>query len=209
MPIRQFRRVAPVLWLTLAACSGSPDPWSKIANPPLVAATLHTVTLAGDASRARELAQAAGYSALPARPNYPAALRVEASLWDVPAPVADAAVMFRAPGQGPDLRVVEMPLAARSMQSDAVHESSFFRNVLGTDAPAWPAGFAREPDLRVQAWTYLVPSVAEASRRLRESGIAVIYDAVSITTPYLGDHKTMAIRAPDGTIVQLVETTAK
>jgi hypothetical protein len=58
-------------------------------------------------------------------------------------------------------------------------------------------------------WTYLVPNVLAASKRLRESGIPVVYDPVKITTAYLGDHKTMAIRAPDGTIIELVETASQ
>ena len=53
--------------------------------------------------------------------------------------------------------------------------------------------------MRVQVWTYLVPNVVEANKRLRESGIPVVFDPVAITTAYLGDHKAMAIRAPDGT----------
>jgi hypothetical protein len=81
--------------------------------------------------------------------------------------------------------------------------------VLGTDVPELPAGISRDSTLRVQAWTFLVPSVVEASRRLRENGIPVVFDAAALTTPYLGDHRTMAIRAPDGTIVQLVETAAR
>jgi hypothetical protein len=37
----------------------------------------------------------------------------------------------------------------------------------------------------------------------------VIYDPVDIATAYLGDHKTMAIRAPDGTIIELVQIAAQ
>jgi hypothetical protein len=37
----------------------------------------------------------------------------------------------------------------------------------------------------------------------------VVFDPVAITTGYLGDHKTMAIRAPDGAIVELVETASQ
>jgi hypothetical protein len=209
MPIRQFRRAAALVLLALAACSDSPDPWSGLQNPPLTQGRLHTVTIAGDGVRAQEQARDAGYSALTFQPNYPAALHVEASLWDVPEPVAGKAVLFKSPGKGPDLRVLEMPLAARGMVASSGSEQSFYRNVLGAEVPTWPAGIERHPDVRVQAWTFFVPSVVEASRRLRENGIAVIYDAVSLTTPYLGDHKTMAIRAPDGTIVQLVESAAQ
>jgi hypothetical protein len=51
--------------------------------------------------------------------------------------------------------------------------------------------------------------VVEANKRLRANNIPVVFDPVSITTAYLGDHKAMAIRAPDGTIVELVETMAR
>lgn len=209
MTISYFRCSAPLLLLLLAACSDSSDPWSRIANPPLIQGKLHTVTIVGDSSRAQELALAAGYSALPLRPNYPASVRVEASLWDVPGPVAESARMFEAPGESPDLRILEMPLAARGIGADDHSERSFYRNVLGSEVPRSPAEFAGAPEVRVRAWTFVVPSVVEASKRLRENGIAVIYDAVGITTPYLGDHKTMAVRAPDGTIVQLVESRAQ
>jgi hypothetical protein len=63
--------------------------------------------------------------------------------------------------------------------------------------------------VRIQAWTFLVPDILAASKRLRENGIPVIYDPVGITTPYMGDHKTLAIRSPDGTVVQLVESAAQ
>jgi hypothetical protein len=209
MQNRYFRWTAPLALLVLAACSDSEDPWSRLPNPPLVQGTLHTVTIAGETARAREQARAAGYSPLTFAPNYPAALRVEASLWDVPEPVAAQAAVFGSAGKGVDLRFLEMPLAARGMEASADRERSFFRNVLGADVPGWPAGISREPRLRVQVWTFLVPSVVEASRRLRENGVPVVFEAVALTTPYLGDHKTMAIRAPDGTLVQLVESAAR
>jgi hypothetical protein len=209
MPIHHFRRTAPLVLFVLAACSDSKDPWSQLANPPLTQGRLHTVTIAGDTARAREEAGAAGYTALAFAPNYPGALRVEASLWDVPEPVAAKAAVFDSPGNGPDLRFVDMALAAHGMEASAQRKRDFYRNVLGTDVPAWPDGISRDPGLRVQAWTFFVPSVVEASRRLRENGIPVVYDAVAITTPYLGDHKTLAIRAPDGTLVQLVESSAR
>ena len=171
--------------------------------------TLRTVTLAGETARAREQARAAGYTPLDFAPNYPGALRVEASVWEVPEPVAAKAAMFAAAGNGIDLRFLEMPLAARGMKASADSERSFFRNVLGADVPEWPHGISRDPRLRVQAWTFLVPSVVEASRRLRENGVPIVFDAAGLTTPYLGDHRTMAIRAPDGTIIELVETAAQ
>jgi hypothetical protein len=209
MPIRHFRWTALLVLFALAACSDSPDSWSQIPNPPLTQGRLHTITIAGDTVRAREQARDAGYTALIFAPNYPEALRVEASLWDVPEPVAAKAAIFGSPGNGADLRFLDMPLAARGMKTSAKRQQSFFRNVLGTVVPAWPDGISRDSDLRVQAWTFFVPSVVEASQRLRENGVPVVFDAVGITTPYLGDHKTLAIRAPDGTLVQLVESSAR
>ncbi len=206
---RHFRCAAPLVLQVLAACSDSPDPWSRLPDPPLTQGVLHTVTVAGATAKAREQASAAGYAALAFAPNYPAALRVEASLWGVPEPVAATATLFGSPGAGVDLRFLEMPLAARGMKAGAASERSFFRHVLGTEVPELPAGLSRDSSLRVQAWTFIVPSVVEASRRLRENGIPVVFDAAALTTPYLGDHRTMAIRAPDGTIVQLVETAAR
>lgn len=209
MPIRHFRPTSLLVLLLLTACSDSTDPWSRIQDPPLVRGKLHTITIAGDSAPAQEQARAAGYLPLTLPPNYPAASRVEASLWDVAEPAAGSALLFKSPNAGPDLRILGMPLAAHGMQASPGSQERFYRNVLGTDVPAWPAGIERSPALRVQVWTFFVPSVVEASKRLRENGIAVIFDAVAITTPYLGDHKTMAIRAPDGTIVQLVEAAAQ
>jgi hypothetical protein len=209
MPPRHFRWAPPLVLFVLTACSDSPDPWSRLPNPPLTQGVLHTATVAGETAPAREQARAAGYTALAFASNYPPALRVEATLWAVPEPVAAKALLFRSPGNGVDLRFLEMPLAARGMKASAATERSFFRQVLGTDVPELPAAISRSSSLRVQAWTFIVPSVVEASRRLRENGIPVVFDAAALTTPYLGDHKTLAIRAPDGTIVQLVETAAR
>jgi len=209
MPIRHFRQTALLVLLVLGGCSDSPDPWVSLPDPPLTQGRLHAVTIAGDSARAQAQARGAGYAPLTFPPNYPAAQRVEASLWDVPEPVVGKAMLFKSPGKGPDLRVLEMPLAAQGMEANSTSQEHFYRNVLGTDVPAWPAGIERSPSLRVKVWTFFVPSVVEASKRLRENGIAVIFDAVSLTTPYLGDHRTMAIRAPDGTIVQLVESRAQ
>jgi hypothetical protein len=84
-------------------------------------------------------------------------------------------------------------------------EADFFQNVLGTGVPRWPATGKLADNVRVQVWTYFVKSVVQANKRLRENGIPVVFDPVAIITPYLGDHKTMAIRAPDGTVIELVE----
>jgi hypothetical protein len=194
----------------LGACAGeSPGPYSQIKNPPLAQGTLHTITVASAADGLADQAAAAGYSPMTFAANYPPSVRVEATLWDVPESAAGDAALFKAPGGGPDLRIVAMPLAARGLTARDGSEQAFYRNVLGTDVPRWPAGIERAANVRVQAWTYLVPNVVEANKRLRESGVPVIFDPVKITTAYLGDHKTLAIRAPDGTIVQLVETQSR
>jgi hypothetical protein len=80
--------------------------------------------------------------------------------------------------------------------------------VLGSDVPELPQGIEAAEGLRVRVWTYRVPDVVETNKRLRANNIPVVFDPVDITTAYLGDHKAMAIRAPDGTIVELVETAA-
>ena len=69
----------------LAACSGSKNnPYRDIADPPLTHATLHTVTLVtGNPDLAANLVNL-GYTELKLPSNYPAAVRVEAGLWDAP-----------------------------------------------------------------------------------------------------------------------------
>jgi hypothetical protein len=195
----------------LASCSRTSDNlYAAITNPPLLEARLHTVTLATDSSKVSEELQAKGYAPMQFASNYPASEPVEASLWSVPEPVAAAAAHFRAPGAADvNIRVLQMALAASSRAADSATEKVFFRKVLGTDVPAWPAAVKRTDKVRVQVWTYLIPDIAAANKRLRESGVPVVYDPVGITTAYLGDHKTMAIRSPDGTIVELVQVTAQ
>jgi hypothetical protein len=204
------RILATLLLAALTACSGGSDnPYASLKNPPLLNAVLHTVTLATDGPRVAEELQAKGYAPMKFGSNYPVSDPVESSLWSVPEPVAVTAAHFKAPGtEVANVRVLKMALAASSRTADSAVEQAFFRNVLGADVPAWPEGVARTDKVRVQVWTYRVPDVAAANKRLRENGIPVIYDPAGITTAYLGDHKTMAIRAPDGTIVELVETAA-
>ena len=106
-------------------------------------------------------------------------------------------------------RAGRLELAAKGREADAATNRAFFRNVLGSDVPELPKGIEATESVRVQVWTYLIPSVIEANERLRADDIPAVFDPVDITTAYLGDHKTMAIRAPDGTIVELVETAAQ
>jgi hypothetical protein len=206
------RRVLGTLLLTaLVSCSGSPDnPYAAIKDPPIVQAQLHTVTLATDGPTVAEQLQVKGYAGITFSSNYPASDSVEASLWSVPQPVVVSAAHFRSTDAAePNVRVLKMALAANSRGADSAVDKSFFRNVLGADVPRLPAGLERTDKVRVQVWTYLIPDILAANKRLRDAGIPVVYDPVAITTAYLGDHKTMAIRAPDGTIVELVQTAAQ
>ncbi|HET9475211.1 MAG TPA: hypothetical protein VFO82_15030 [Steroidobacteraceae bacterium] len=194
----------------LAGCSQSADnPYSKVQDPPLVRATLHTATIASpDAALAKQLA-AAGYSYTPLISNYPAAVRVEALLWKVPEDFAATSIVLMAGSAGgPNLRMLIMPAAAVAppVEVDAKVEEAFYRNVLGVDVPRLPDRVNLAGDARVQVWTYFVDDVVAASRRFREAGIAVTFDPVAITTAYLGDHRVMGIQAPDGTVIELVQS---
>ena len=208
---RFCRALGALLVAALASCSSKSDnPYAAIVNPPLVAARLHTVTLVTDGSKVAEELEAKGYAPIQFASNYPASDSVESSLWSVPEPVAAGAVHFKAPDtDGINVRVLKLALAANSSAGNETIEKSFFRNVLGADVPEWPSAVKRTDKVRVQVWTYLIPDILAANKRLRENGIPVVYDPVAITTAYLGDHKTMAIRSPDGTIVELVETAAQ
>ncbi len=195
--------------VVLVACGSTDNPYSKIGNPPLVQGSLHTITLVSDTEATAKEIVDDGFTAVTLRPNYQQANAVEASIWGVPEPVAAAIRHFKArPGKA-DIRLLVMPLAARGRKADAAVDRAFFRNVLGADVPAWPLKRPADDSLRVQVWTYFVPDIVVASRRLRENRIPVIYDPVGITTSYLGDHRTLAIRAPDGTVVQLVQSSAR
>jgi len=200
--------MSATLVASMAGCSSANDPYAKLENPPLVQGRLHTVTLVSDDAKLAEQVQAVGYAPRPFPPNYPEADKVLGVLWDVPEAVAKNAVVFGAPAPGPNLRVlVEPPPPAAT--ADAGVERSFFRNVLGTDVPAWPAKVPRAANVRVQVWTYQVPSIVEARKKLRANAIPVVTEPVGITTPYMGDQKSMSLRAPDGTIVELIEAAAE
>jgi hypothetical protein len=212
MTVRNYGRLLPALSVVVLAlsCGTADNPYAKFKDPPLVQAKLHTVTLASATADLAGQVRREGLVAATLPPNYPQADSVEAQLWGVPEPVARKALHFMAPSPGrPNIRVLVLPIAAKGRTAaDDVNEA-FFRNVLGTDVPRWPLGSAQPAEVRIQAWTFLVPDILAASRRMRENGIPVIYDPVGITTPYMGDHKTLAIRSPDGTVVQLVESAAQ
>ena len=204
---RLRRALGTLLLVALASCSSTADnPYQSIKDPPLVEATLHTVTLATDGDKVAEELQAKGYTPIRFSTNYPVSDSVESSLWSVPEPVAASAAHFKAPGLSDcNVRVLKMALAASSRSADTETEEAFFKNVLGTDIPEWPAAVKKTGKVRVQVWTYTISNIDAANKRLRDSGIPVVYDPVSITTAYLGAHKTMAIRSPDGTIIELVQ----
>ena len=213
MQTPNFRRVLAGVLLTclLFGCAGSTDDqYASLKDVPLAPARLHAVTVVTDDATLSQLLAKKGYTAMTFTSNYPASDRVEASLWSVPEPVVARAAHLKGPAaDSPDLRVLVMELAAKGREAEAATNRAFFRNVLGSDVPQLPQGIEATESVRVKVWTYLIPDVVEANKRLRANNIPVVFDPVSITTAYLGDHKAMAIRAPDGTIVELVETLAR
>ena len=213
MQTPNFRRVLAGVFLTclLFGCAGSTDDqYASLKDVPLAPARLHAVTVVTDDATLSQLLAKKGYTAMTFTSNYPASDRVEASLWSVPEPVVARAAHLKGPAaDSPDLRVLVMELAAKGREAEAATNRAFFRNVLGSDVPELPQGIEATESVRVKVWTYLIPNVVEANKRLRANNIPEVFDPVSITTAYLGDHKAMAIRAPDGTIVELVETMAR
>ena len=213
MQTPNFRRVLAGVLLTclLFGCTGSTDDqYASLKDVPLAPARLHAVTIVTDDATLSQLLAKKGYTAMTFTSNYPASDRVEASLWSVPEPVVARAAHLKGPAaDSPDLRVLVMELAAKGREAEAATNRAFFRNVLGSDVPELPQGIEATESVRVKVWTYLISNVVEANKRLRANNIPVVFDPVSITTAYLGDHKTMAIRAPDGTIVELVEMVAR
>ena len=195
----------------LLGCSPAADnPYSKIQDPPLVSASLHTVTVVSPDAAPLETLQREGFTLAPFPSNYPASVPVEALLWKVPETVAaNPAVLMAAGGKGPNVRVLVTPAAAAVTAVDPDVEKAFFRNVLGSDVPRWPGHTPLPAGARVQVWTYFVPDVVAAKRRLRAAGIPVPFEPVAITTAYLGDHRTMGIGAPDGTVIELVQNVAQ
>lgn len=212
MQTPNFRRVVAGFALAslLIACTRSTDnQYASLKDVPLVSAALHAVTVVTDDATFSQRLAKNGYTAITFASNYPASDRVEASLWSVPEPVVARATHLRAGVAGaPDLRVLVMELAAKGREADVATNRAFFRNVLGSEVPMLPQGIKATEGVRVQVWTYLIANVAEANRRLRANDVPIVFDPVDITTAYLGEHKTMAIRAPDGTLVELVQTAA-
>jgi len=205
------RVIAAFLFVVLTSCGRTSDnPYVDVKDPPLLQARLHTVTLVTDGPGVAESLQVKGYAPVQFPSNYPISNEVESSLWSVPLSAVEGVAHFRAPrATDPGVRVLKMALAAKTSRANAGVVKAFFRNVLGSDVPPWPPGIEPADKVRVQVWTFLIPDVLVANKRLRENGIPVVFDPVAITTAYLGDHKAMAIRAPDGAIVELVQTAAE
>jgi len=195
----------------LLGCSpGVNNPYSKIQDPPLVSASLHTVTVVSPDAAPIETLQQEGFTLAPFPSNYPASVPVEALLWKVPAAAAaNPAVLMAVAGKGANVRVLVTPATAAVTAVDPDVEKAFFRNVLGSEVPRWPGSTPLPTGARVQVWTYFVADVVAAKRRLHAAGIPVTFDPVAITTAYLGDHRTMGILAPDGAVIELVQNAAK
>ena len=210
MQVHALRRAHVTLFgvALLAGCSGSANPYHALPGAPLVRGYLHTVTLVVDDVTLIDKLQHQGYRYLSFPSNYPDVARHEAALWEVPEQVAAHGTVFASPdGNGPNLRVLIMPTTPRAAV-DADVEKDFFRNVLGADVPRWPAG-ALPAGARVQAWTYVIENVNQANDILKRAGIAVASAPIAFKSPYLGDHRTMGIRAPDGTVVELFQGSAR
>jgi hypothetical protein len=190
------------------SCAPADNVYAKLPNPPLVEARLHTMTVLATADGLGEQLATRGYSPTRFPSNYPGSVRVEAALWQVPEGVAADARHFIA-SAGPSIRLLVGLLPDDPPPVDQALLRDFYRNVLGVDVPHWPANVPRPDNARVHAWTYFVPGILEARRKFREHGIPVDFAPVAITTAYLGDHKKMGIRAPDGAIIELVETAAQ
>lgn len=208
MPFTILCRVFAVsLLVTLAGCQrATENPYARIQNAPLVKATLRTVTVVSpDAAQAARF-DAAGYARATLPSNYPLSAEAEAALWQVPDSMAASAVIFMAqPGQGPDVRLIVMPDVKPLGPVDEEILASFYGNVLGTRVPRWTGSSTLEYGARVQVWTFLVDDLLAARQRFLKAAIPVTFTPVRITTAYLGDHQTLAIQAPDGAIVQLVQ----
>jgi hypothetical protein len=216
MQILDCRRAARAFMLSfglvLSACSSADNPYSKIEGP-LIPARLHTATLVTDGPALLEQAQQAGYTVMPLPPNYQAAIHVQSLQWNVPEDVAGKVTILKAPGAGPNLRILVTSLPsvgppATPPAAPAVVRA-FYENVLGTEVPAWPEKIAREANVRVQVWTFMISDVLDARRKLRAHVIPTLTEPVGITTSYLGDEKSLTLRAPDGAIVELVQAVAQ
>ncbi len=200
-PIRRSFAVLLCVFV-FVACSRSDD-------PPILQATVRSVTLwsAGDdiGARLRDW----GYQPVTFAANYPGTTRMHALLWEVPEEVVEKSLEFAAPGKVPaHARVLVVGSSAERPVASGAAVEKFYRGVLGVDVPRFPASGGLPDGVRVHAWTMAVPDILEARNRLREANVPVVSSPVALTSPIFGDHKMLAIRAPDGVLVELIETTA-
>jgi hypothetical protein len=186
----------------LAACSRTED-------PPILQARLVSATLVSADPAIGTWARDAGYEQVTFAANYPGTVRMHAIMWGVQEAVVEQALEFSAPGKVPShVRVLtaQLPADSSPIEGDVM---AFYGQVLGADSlPGYPIVGKPPEAVRVLAWTYAIPDVLEANRRLREHNIPVVVNPVALTSPIFGDHKMLAIRAPDGDLIELIETTA-
>jgi hypothetical protein len=173
----------------------------------LLKARLHTITLqAADASVIERRVQQ-GFNRMPEAPNYPGSVRVESALWKVPENVAAAPVVLLPSAGGVNLRYLVMAPAPAEDGPIPDFSAEFYEKVLGADTNAW-ADAVTAP-ARLHALTFMVDDILAAKKKLQEAGIPITFSPVAITTAYYGDHKLLGITAPDGVIIELVETAAQ
>jgi hypothetical protein len=198
------RSIAVLLCVSaLVACSRTED-------PPILKARLVSATLVSADPAVATWAREAGYKQLSFAANYPGTVRMHAIMWGVPEAVVEQALEFSAPGKEPShVRVLTAQLPTNSSPIEG-NPQSFYREVMGTDfMPGYPVVGKPPEAVRVLAWTYVIPDVLEANRRLRERNIPVVVSPVALTSPMFGDYKMLAIRAPDGELIELIEATAQ
>lgn len=68
-----------------------------------------------------------------------------------------------------------------------------------------PKASPRPPHRGLAAWTFTVPDLGAAERRLRAEGTA-FYGPVAITDPVLGTRRLITTIAPNGQLIELIET---
>ena len=103
------------------------------------------------------------------------------SLWSVPEPVVARIAHFKAPAsRRADVRVLVMALAAKGRSADAASRTRrSSRTCWAATCPRWPRASRPRTGVRVQVWTYLIPSVLDANKRLRANDIPVVFDPVA------------------------------
>ncbi len=199
-PIRRSFAVLLCVFI-LAACARTED-------PPVLEATLRSVTLSSASDNVAARLQEWGYQPVTFAANYPGTTRMHALLWEVPEAVVEKALEFSASTAVPaHVRVLVVDPAGERPASSGGDVAAFYRRVLGAAPPRFPASGALPEGVRVRAWTFAIPDVLEARRRLREENIPVTFNPVALKSPIFGDHKMLAIRAPDGTLIELIEMT--